>query len=287
MPRARMRRWVAPLAAAVTLMCLGRGDAQNDGHINALLESGHWREAWETTAGSGQAEDVQAVAQLARALLSVSMRSPDSYLRWFALQAAEPLTDRELAEAVRTRARADDRYERSLALGMLAHADPAGSRDEFIAALDSPFRAVRLRGLEGLAQLNDRSLTERFAEVLSGDPDPDLRAFAARALGATGSGQAALVLHRAMDDPVATVQEEAVRALVVLGDPGISAVMRRRLADSPPEARVRNIRMAGLVPDRAIIRDLGPFLGDGDPQVRSFAAAAILSILERTEPRSG
>jgi HEAT repeats len=279
-----MRRMLLD-ASVLTALAIGLSAAlavaDTAADVNQLIADGHYREAYEAVTRDG-APDPAAMAQLARTLLGASIKSDDTYQRWFALQAAQPLTDRQVLDSVRTRAQANDRYERSLALEILARADPAGSREELLAGLESPFRAVRLRALDGLVKLKDSSLKERFGAILDSDPDPDLRALAAQALATTGAPEAVPMLHRALDDPSPVVQEEAVRALVVLRDPEVSDVLRRRLADNPAEKRVATLRIVGLVPDPALIAALGPYLGDADPEVRAFAAAAILSITEHT-----
>jgi HEAT repeat protein len=279
----RIGRWAARATTVALLALVAAVSADETPDVTQLVESGQYRQAYEATVHSGTA-DPAAVADMARTLLGVSMKSEDSYERWFALQAAQPLKDQQLLDSVRERARAADRYERSLALEILARADPQGSRDELVAGLESPYRVVRIRALKGLIKLNDRTLTERFGTLLQNDPDPDLRALAARALGTTGAPKALPMLHRALDDASGAVQDEAVRAMVALHDPDVSSIMRRRLADNPSERRVQTLRTAGLVPDPDLIAALGPYLGDGDSEVRAFAAAAILSILEHAPP---
>jgi hypothetical protein len=76
-----------------------------------------------------------------------------------------------------------------------------------------------------------------------------------------------------------------VRALVRLRDPELVLLMRMRLTDPAPERRVQHLRLIGLIPDASLIGDVGPFLADPEPEVRAFAAGAILSILEATEVR--
>lgn len=259
--------------------------AAEPGEVQRLLEEGQYREAYERSVAAEGADQAAALAGTARALLGTSMKSSDSYFRWFALRAAQPLGDREVAASARRLADAGDRYERSLALEILAHADPAGSRAEFLAALDSPFRTVRLRALRGLASINDPGLSEPLAKTLRDDPDPDIRALAARALARTGAKENLIALQEALDDPVAIVQEEAVRAMVALGDGELTARLRRRLAKAPPERRVSVLRLVALVPDRDLIPDVGPLLADGDPEVRAFAAATVLQIMESSAAR--
>jgi HEAT repeat protein len=272
---------VVVAAAVAACAVTAKGDDANAGKLRALLQGGSYRQAYETVATADPEHRTVALEDLARTLLTVTVLGDNTYMRWDALQASLPLKDPAVAAAARHCANAGDRYERSLVLEVLGNVDPAGSRAELLAGLDSPFRAVRLRALEGLARLKDPALMERLAKVLSGDSDQDLRALAARAVAGTGRPAAIPMLHRALEDPLPVVQEEAVRGLVALHDPDLSNIMRRRLADNPHDRRVATIRLAGLVPDPGLIDDLGPYLGDADPRVRAFAAASILAIQER------
>jgi HEAT repeat protein len=277
------RRWIVG-SVALVLANAGAGRAETDlERLRGLVRDGNFRAAYEQQLHGGQA-DVAGLALSARALLGVAMESDDGALRWAALRAALPLHQRELAQSARASARSADRYEQSLALEILGNSDPHGRRADLLAALESPFRPVRVRALRGLATLKDPELADRFGVLLASDPDPDLRALAARALADTGAAHAALMLYQALDDPAGVVQEQAVLTLVRLKDHEVVAVVQRRLAHDPPEKRVQNIRLAGLIPDVALVADLGPFLADRDPEVRAFAAAAVLSILEHTAP---
>ncbi len=272
------------VVAGVAWAAAAAGEGDDPQKLRTLIETGDYRQAYESVAAHSTGDRSTALAELARTLLITSVRSDNTYLRWYALQASLPLNDRAIAAAVRPQSKAVDRYEQSLALEIIGRVDPAGSREELLAGLDSPYRAVRLRALDGLGKLKDPALAERMASVLTGDPDPDLRSLAARALAETGAAAATAMLHRALVDPLPVVQEEAVRGLVALRDPELLTLVRRRLADNPQEQRVATIRMAGLVPDPQLIDDLGPYLGDGDAKVRAFAAASILAILEHTSP---
>ena len=93
------------------------------------------------------------------------------------------------------------------------------------------------------------------------------------------AAQAIPSLRKALDDEANTVQQEAVKTLVALGDDGIADEIRHRLAEAPPDQRASVMRLAALVPDPDLIADLGPGLADPDPDVRAVAAGAILSIL--------
>jgi HEAT repeat protein len=246
-----------------------------------LLAEGRYAEAYETALRGNGSDEIAKVSGAALSLLGVSMESQDSYVRWYALRAAQPLSEPALAEHAKRAFRTGDRYDHSLALEVLVHVDAAGGRDVFLEALASPHRSVRLRALKGLTKLRDPSLADRFTEILSKDLDPDLRAFAVQALAQSGSPQAPAALYGGLDDPIPAVREEAVRALVSLRTPGLSAILRQRLAAAPSEERVRALRLVGLSADRELLRDLGPYLADADPEVRAYAAGAILAIDER------
>lgn len=279
--------WRAQIVvASVAILLLGVGSAvaepvTNAARVEQLLSEGHYRKAYDAVAPDGQAEP-EDLEDAARALLRLGMGSEDSFLRWYSLRAARALNDPELVAAARPLVDANDRYVQSLSLEFLAETDPAGNRDVFVRALDSPFRTVRIRAIRALEKLQDSTLVTRLGTVLTGDPDTELRAMAARALGATGSKQAIPVLALALDDSSAVVQEEAVRALVTLGDQRVVRTLERRIAEAPPKERTKVVRLAALVPDASLIPTLGPLLADGDPEVRAFTASAILSIRRQT-----
>jgi HEAT repeat protein len=247
--------------------------------VDTLLKDGKYQEAYQTLTANGAA-DAAALSAAARALLRHALAQPNEHARWSALRVARLLDDPAIASAVLGLARDGARYERSLALEILANDNPAAYRDTFLHALESPYRTVRLRGLRALASLKDETLVAAFTPVLAEDQDAELRAFAARALGDTGSPSALPPLQTALDDEVSVVQEEAVRALVLLHDPTLSAALRRRLADPGSSTRARVIRLMALVPDPTLATDLAPYVADPDAEVRALAAGAILRVLQ-------
>jgi HEAT repeat protein len=278
-------------ALSIVLGCVvaGAAFAEQDGTavVEEMLAEGHFREAYAATGRDGGPPDAQGLDRLSRALLKEATRSDDNYVRWFAMRAMRTLEDRDLAAAARPLADSEDRYVQALALEVLANADPQGSRDVFLAKLESPFRTVRLRALRGLERLKDPATISRLGTVLANDDDPEIRALAARTLGSIGSRLAIAVLKPALDDANELVREETVAALVRLGDETIPAVVIERLAGAAPGDRVGVIHLAGLVPDPRVVAALGPLLGDGDPEVRAFAAGAILSIQHRLSGATG
>jgi len=154
--------------------------------------------------------------------------------------------------------------------------------DEFIDALNSHERAIRLRGLLGLAALGDWGPASEIVKVLANDPDPDLRAAAAKTLGVIGDERAAFVLDDAIEDPVPAVGEQAVLALVAMNDPDVGRTLRKRLENNDDPGVIPLLRMMALVPDPTLIEILTPYLEDGNAEIRAYATAAILSVLELT-----
>jgi len=279
---AKRRKWTAAfLAGLVMLGWHGALAGEKADSIADLMKAGRYADAYDAaTKSSGPTPE--ALATAARTLLRTSIESDQESLRWSGLRAARALSDRELAAAARQCVPKDGRYATALALELLAHTDVAAYRDVFLSVLSSPFRTVRLRALRALAGLKDPGLADRFAKVLTSDPDPELRAIAAEALGQTGAPKTTPALYRALDDPEAVVRQEAVRALVAIHDPGTAGAIKRRLSEAAPDRRVEIIRLAALVPDVDLARALGPLLGDPDARVRDYAAGAILSILAKT-----
>jgi HEAT repeat protein len=218
-------------------------------------------------------------------LLAAGMENPDSYARWFALRAGRLSGDPGLAAAARRAVERGDRYEQALALEIIEKGRPEESRALLISLLESPFRTTRLRALRALARLADPALVGVFTKVLTSDADPDVRATAARSLGATRSPDARVALYRGLDDSMLSVQEECVYGLVAIQDPDVGRVLLRRLLAAPSERKVPLLRLIALTGDRQVVEELGPLLADGDPEVRSFAAGAILALLRREESR--
>ncbi len=89
-----------------------------------------------------------------------------------------------------------------------------------LARLDSPDTGTRLAALRALGCYADKALVSRFERLL-GDPVPDIRAFAAEALGRSGGDPfLAGALAPLLEDPDPNVQMQAAEALwSLLGEP--------------------------------------------------------------------
>jgi HEAT repeat protein len=146
-----------------------------------------------------------------------------------------------------------DRAVRSEAVAVLGRlggdaADLKLSLD--LSDLKDPDGRTRARALNDLSRANPDS--PRRAEVagavapLLGDPEPNTRAAAARALGVWGTGEDVPALAKALDDPERAVQRQALDALVKLKDPRASAPVAALLAnDALRHDAVRALRTIG------------------------------------------
>ena len=246
-----------------------------------LAADGRFAEAYAALAARGADRDAEALQALARALLVHGMESPDSFERWAALRAARMVPDPAFAAPALRQLTGDGRYEQALALEILAASAPDASRGAFITALDSPYRTVRLRAVRALrgAAIGRDDLVPRLAALSTDDPDPDVRVAAVRTLRDWRATAALPHLRRAAGDRSPAVGREAVTTLVEFGDPTLSSIIRERLASAPAEQRSHVLRLAGLVPARSLLPAVGPFLSDGDPEVRAAAAVAVLGIV--------
>lgn len=271
----------AAAAVALALTSSGRSFATDNPTTedpSALAAAGRFEEAYARLLDEGKTKDPTALRELSRAVLGRAIRSPFEYERWAGLRAGRLLDDPSLAAPARERLDSG-RYEQSLAIEILARSDPEGSRDAFVAALDSPHRAVRMRALRALRPRPETSLVPRLVMLATEDGDPDVRVLAIRTLADWQARDSVPSLRATLDDPVKAVQQETVRALVALGDPDIAATVRRRIAEAGPESRAAALRLAALVPRTELLDDVGAYLGDPEPEVRVAAAAAVLSIL--------
>ncbi len=216
----------------------------------------------------------------ARTVLSAEMRSPHDNIRWVALRAATELRDPWIAAAAQPMCESTDILEQVLALELITNTDAARGRAQFLTALQSPDRAVRLRGLLGLEKIGDPETTLEIARHLTDDDDPDLRAVAARALGSIGDPAAVPALYSAVGDPHATVRRAAVAALVETGDTDIGRYLVSRLQHGNPSETLPLLRLLTLVRDPLLVPELEPFLRHDLEEARAWAAAAILAALE-------
>jgi HEAT repeat protein len=241
---------------------------------------------------------------LERAALSDDPRTRDAALSQLALAGREglPVLD-ELAAAtipVPTRARAlallapRDADARARLVPLRTHADPAiaalavraldahTDRADLDAALAAPAAAIRAAAATALAASapDDRARRE-LASVARVDPDPAVRAAATRALGAFGTAACESLRERLSDADVG-VRRAATLALAQADRATAWRVLAPLLGLPPSSHGIDAARVLAASPTPDIARDAGAYLlrtlASGDPQLRSAAAVALLSL---------
>jgi HEAT repeat protein len=216
----------------------------------------------------------------ARETLRAALESTDLPVRINALRAALGIREEWLGEVAMARLGAPDLTERVLAYQVVATTDPGIAKEELIKALRSGERTIRLRALLGLGALGASDTVPDVVRVLKEDPDPDLRAAAARALGAIGDPLASLALINALSSEFSPVREQAVLALVKIGESDLVPVLTRRLHEGDDPDKINIMRLLRLIPDPALIETIRPYLESGNDELRCEAAASVLVISE-------
>lgn len=106
------------------------------------------------------------------------------------------------------------------------------------------------------------------------DPDPDLRACAALALGRVGAGSAASVLAERLGDDSAFVASIAADALSMLGERAVTP-LAGKLDDGSPHVRLLAVRALGQTKSQSAIGPLFGVLEDSSYMVRYYAHEAL------------
>jgi len=223
---------------------------------------------------------VERAAATSRRQLESALTSEDMNQRFPALRAARYLNEPWISEIVLPLCDSPDFIERVLAIEVITNTNPQLGRAVFLNALTSGERALRLRGLLGLAALGDTETVPHLVEIMKNDPDPDLRVAAAQALGDMGDLRASIALYEGIESDYPPMREQAVLALVAIGEDGVGEYLIDRLENDHFPGRNEVLRLLALVPYRYLISAIEPFLAHEDKVTRVLAAAAILSILE-------
>lgn len=242
-----------------------------------------------TTSGADARTSVppplRAAASNARRVLESALTGDDSPARWLGLYAARQLRQPWIAAPLIDLCDSPDLTERVLALEAVTNSNPAKGKSAFAAAIDSEHRSIRLRGVLGLMALRDTSMAPELVTIMLEDEDPDLRAAAARALGEIGAVTASIPLYESvMESQYAPVREQAVLALMALGDEQVGVYLVEQLKSDRGPGEEELLKLLALIPDPDLIPDLTPYLEHDYLEIRIQAAATILSILEKTRP---
>lgn len=227
-------------------------------------------------------EATRDVAAAARRHLETALGSDLGYVRWNALRAARTLSAPWIAESVLPFCDSPDLTERSIALEAVANTDPGLGRAAFLDALTSEERSIRLRGVLGLAALGDGNTVPNLVTIMKEDPDPDLQAAAARALGDIRDVRASIPLYESIESRLPAVREQAVMALMAISGEDVGEYLVGWLREDHDPGETEILKLLALVPDPALVGLIEPFLKHDDDDVRTMAAAAIISILDRS-----
>ena len=283
-PRNRDRkstpRTIAPYLSvfvAVSVFCVAEATAQA-----GASQQPDERDGSAAVAENPLGESIWTAVAAARRHLEPALASTETHIRSDALREARTLHEPWIAEIVLPLCDAPDLIERNIALEAVASSNPEKGREVFLYALTSGERTVRLRGLLGLEKLGDPSTIPEVVTIMFEDPDPDLRAVAARTLGAVESAHASVSLYEALQSEFPPVREQAALSLLEIGDDELGEYLLTRLRNNENPGEVNLLRMLALIPDPSLVPLIQPYLNNGSTKVRTSAAAAIFEILERS-----
>ena len=139
---------------------------------------------------------------------------------------------------------------------------------------------VRRETIQALARIGGETSTLLVMNKLD-DPDADVRATAARAIGTLGSERSVRnLLERLDQESVGEVQQELLRALGQIGDPGAVPAIEKRALGSflkrpPPEVRVAAYRALALIGTPHAKKLLNDATADKDTDVRAAARSLL------------
>jgi cyclophilin family peptidyl-prolyl cis-trans isomerase/HEAT repeat protein len=130
---------------------------------------------------------------------------------------------------------ASDRVTMLLGLTAALRSRPADVGPTLVKFLDCSDARVRADALNALARLRSKDGSEKARELLLHDPDPNVRANAARALGAAEYVNAVVPLIAGFHDPDSRVRISSIRAFPALKRPGYTGTLIDRQVTDPNE----------------------------------------------------
>lgn len=157
---------------------------------------------------------------------------------------------------------------------VLERVSRAGSRGRRVVgkALRCRDRNVRMQACLVFGNLKGRLAKEDVAALADAvvlDPDPDVRATAAKAFVAIREREAVPALVRSLEeDPFAPARANAAWALGQTGGTGVANVLRKALRDEDTWVRLRAVTALGRLRAREAIADLQALSDDPNSMVR-------------------
>ena len=138
--------------------------------------------------------------------------------------------------------------------------------------------------LDAIAQAEDARAAGAVLPYLR-DPDPAVRALAARALGRVADAKTFESLRALLDDPTVAVRSAVAEALAIAGDEQAGpALVRRFNLEKTPDVQAVILRALGLTGGDEGPPVLEGALHDADPSVRGAAALGLASYGVRKKP---
>lgn len=141
-------------------------------------------------------------------------------------------------------------------------------------SLDDPEARVRMAAILGLEKFGDKDLLEPRIQQLLGDPDPGVRAEAARHAGAEGTA--------VLETMIASADTAECIAALSNANSSLQEAIERRIHDADPGIRAAALKgLAEVSPDPSIdFREIQQALADRDSRVRSAAVFWLANIDE-------
>jgi len=139
-------------------------------------------------------------------------------------------------------------------------------------SLDDPQARVRIAAIDGLVKLGGKDLLEPRIQRLLDDPDPVIRAEAARHAGAEGAA--------VLETMIASTDAAECIAALTNANSSMQEAVRRRIRDADPGVRAAALKqLAEISPQLPIdLREILEAAADRDQRVRSAAVFLLTNI---------
>ncbi len=183
---------------------------------------------------------------------------------------------------VRAMAAPEARLRREGALALWRIAD-GGAQKPLAEALRDADPEVRWAAAYALEKMKDTVAVVRAVSLVGGDPEPRVRAYAARTLGRMRSRLGTGVLLELLEDPDLSVRVNAARSLGQIADSAAVPQLLARLADRHPYVRETAATALGQIGDAAAAPALREAGRDAESGVRAAAAGSLARLLQEEE----
>ncbi len=163
---------------------------------------------------------------------------------------------------------------RSYAISAMRDTGPQAV-DRLVSALRDKSAHVRVGAIHALQQIGDTRACEALVQIITGDPNPRVRADALEALAMIDHRAAYPHAVRAVQDPDPYVRGEAMAVLGTCDDPHTLDLLTRGLGDEDPTVRAQAAQALGHREDLTDVICLIEALEDEHATVRFCAAFSL------------